>query len=79
VKEKNLEKIDFIKIDVEGYEIEVLKGGIESIKKFRPILGISLHNQLFEKEIRKIFEKEIENYEIRKSEKDPNDIFCLPK
>jgi FkbM family methyltransferase len=79
VKEKNLEKIDFIKIDVEGYEIEVLKGGIETIKKFRPILGISLHNPFFEKEIRTIFEKEIKNYEIRKSEKDPSDIFCLPK
>jgi FkbM family methyltransferase len=79
VNKLNLEKINFIKIDVEGYEIEVLKGGIETIKKFRPILGISLHNQLFEKEIRTIFEKEIKNYEIRKSEKDPSDIFCLPK
>jgi len=79
VKEKKLEKIDFIKIDVEGYEIEVLKGSIETIKKFRPILGISLHNPFFEKEIREIFDKEITKYEIKKSEKDPNDLFCLPK
>ena len=27
------DKIDLIKIDVEGHEIEVLKGGIETIKK----------------------------------------------
>jgi FkbM family methyltransferase len=79
VNKLNLEKINFIKIDVEGYEVEVLRGGIETIKKFRPTLGVSLHNQSFEKEIRKIFEKEIKNYEIRKSEKDPSDIFCLPK
>jgi FkbM family methyltransferase len=79
VEEKNLGKIDFIKIDVEGYEIEVLKGGIETIKKFRPILGISLHNPFFEKEIREIFDKEITKYEIKKSEKDPNDLLCLPK
>jgi FkbM family methyltransferase len=79
VKEKILEKINFIKIDVEGYEIKVLKGSIETIKKFRPILGISLHNPFFEKEIREIFDKEITKYEIKKSEKDPNDLFCLPK
>jgi FkbM family methyltransferase len=79
VKEKNLRKIDFIKIDVEGYEIEVLKGGIETIKKFRPILGISLHSPFFEKEIREIFDKEITKYEIKKSEKDSSDLFCLPK
>jgi len=79
VSEKKLRRIDFIKIDVEGYEDEVLKGGIETIKKFKPILGVSLHSQFFEKEIREIFEKEIKNYEIKKSEKDPNDIFCLPK
>jgi len=79
VEEKNFIKIDFIKIDVEGYEVEVLKGAIKTIKKFRPILGVSLHSSSFEKDIGEIFEKEIKNYEIKKSEKDPNDIFCLPK
>jgi len=75
----NLKRLDFIKIDVEGYEIEVLKGGIQTIKKFRPILGISLHHKPFEEEVKKIFEKEIKNYEIKKSQKDPNDIFCIPR
>jgi FkbM family methyltransferase len=79
VKEKKLEKIDFIKIDVERYEIKVLKGGIETIKNLRPILGISLHNPFFEKEIKEIFDKEITKYEIKKSEKDPNGLLCLPK
>jgi FkbM family methyltransferase len=32
----NLPRLDFIKIDVEGMEIEVLKGGVETIKKYRP-------------------------------------------
>jgi len=31
-------KVDFIKIDVEGYELPVLKGGIETIKKWKPII-----------------------------------------
>ena len=34
------EKIDLIKIDVEGAELEVLNGGIETIKRNRPIIII---------------------------------------
>lgn len=32
------ENLDFIKIDVEGHEAKVLKGGIETIKKHKPII-----------------------------------------
>ena len=34
------EKIDLIKIDVEGLEVEVLQGGIETIKKHKPVIVI---------------------------------------
>lgn len=43
VKNNNLTKIDFIKIDVEGSEFNVLKGGINTIKKFRPIIFMELN------------------------------------
>ena len=33
-----LEKLDFIKIDVEGLEWKVIKGGVNLIKKFKPIV-----------------------------------------
>jgi FkbM family methyltransferase len=36
--ELKLDRLDFAKIDVEGAELEVLHGGIETIKRFRPIL-----------------------------------------
>jgi len=35
--------LDFIKIDVEGYEIAVLRGGRDTIKMYKPILLIELN------------------------------------
>lgn len=37
-------KLDLIKIDVEGFEFEVLRGGENLIDKFKPILFIELSN-----------------------------------
>lgn len=34
----------FIKIDVEGYEPEVIKGAIETIKRYKPIMYIELND-----------------------------------
>ncbi len=39
-----LEKIDLIKIDVEGAEIECLKGGINTISKSKPVIAIETFN-----------------------------------
>ena len=38
VKELKIEKVDFIKIDVEGAEIKVLRGAKGTIKKYMPII-----------------------------------------
>ena len=38
IKENNIKKIDFLKIDTEGYDYNVLLGGIEAIKITRYIL-----------------------------------------
>lgn len=40
----DLPRLDFIKIDVEGMEIEVIKGGAETIKKYRPYCWIEQWN-----------------------------------
>jgi FkbM family methyltransferase len=42
VENEKIEKIDLIKIDVEGFEYNVLIGGELSIGKFRPVLFIEL-------------------------------------
>ena len=36
--EFNLPDVDYIKIDVDGYELNVLKGSINTIKKYKPLL-----------------------------------------
>jgi FkbM family methyltransferase len=35
---QEVERLDFIKIDVEGYEISVLKGAIATLEKFKPVI-----------------------------------------
>ena len=36
----DLDRLDFIKLDVEGYECAALAGGIETIKKYRPYIWV---------------------------------------
>lgn len=44
-----LERLDFVKIDVEGMEYEVLKGGVQTWQKFQPVLYFETM-QAFERE-----------------------------
>lgn len=44
VKKKNLRKIDFIKMDIEGSEIEAIRGARNVIKKFKPRMAIAAYH-----------------------------------
>lgn len=41
------ENVDFIKIDVEGFELNVVKGMIETLKQFKPLIMIEIRDFLF--------------------------------
>ena len=43
VSEKNLERVDFIKIDVEGAELDTLKGGSLTLQNLRPVCIVAIH------------------------------------
>lgn len=45
-RENNLPSVDFIKLDVEGAELEILKGAKTSIARYKPILAISAYHKL---------------------------------
>lgn len=42
-EETGIQSMDYLKIDVEGHELSVLQGGIQSLKKFQPICQVELH------------------------------------
>ena len=44
ISENPIDQLSFIKIDIEGYEVEAIKGGIETIKRFKPVIYSELHD-----------------------------------
>lgn len=45
----NLQDVDFIKIDCEGYELPVLKGAVNTIEKFRPCIVVEQKGDMAQK------------------------------
>ncbi|MBR3747062.1 MAG: FkbM family methyltransferase [Selenomonadaceae bacterium] len=45
VREKNIPRVDLIKLDVEGAELDVLKGAAVTISRFKPILLLSAYHK----------------------------------
>lgn len=42
VKNNKIKKVDFIKIDTDGFELKILQNGIETLKKFKPVMVVEM-------------------------------------
>ena len=45
IEELKLERVDFVRMDSEGYELHILKGLKKTLEKFKPIISIELHKR----------------------------------
>lgn len=45
VMDGTIERIDFLKLDVEGSEIDALRGAVSSLHRFRPKLALSIYHR----------------------------------
>ena len=72
VDELSVGKIDFLRMDAEGYETHILEGATKTIQKFKPMMQIEVHvERLGQEKTQKLLENCIEaGYD--KS-------FCIPR
>jgi len=77
VKENKLKRVDFIKMDVEGYEENVLLGAKETIKKWKPILSFSAYHLPTDKErLPKVVRSIRPDYKIKLNRYAEEDFYC---
>ncbi len=80
IQESNIKKVDFIKIDAEGYEQQILKGAGEVIKKFSPVIACSAyHLKNDEMEIPKLVLSLNDQYDYRLEKRREKDLIFWPK
>ena len=80
MEKENIPRVDFIKIDTEGYEAQVLEGARRTIQKWKPIIAMSAyHNKNDKHDLPKLL-KEICGEYVSKLHKDAEeDMICYVK
>jgi len=85
IVENRISKIDIIKLDVDGNELDILIGGQNSITKFRPIFVMELgpdqyeKNSNFDKVVELMVSMGYEFYSLNERVKYPSDSILLRK
>ena len=57
IDDLDLTRVDLLKIDVEGHEMAVFEGAIETIKRLRPVLVIELEQRFHDQPLAECFER----------------------
>ena len=74
----NLPKVDFIKIDTEGYEAPILRGARETIKRCRPIISMSAYHNPNDKTELPALLNSITPYRCELHRGSEEDFICKP-
>ncbi len=69
IKEKTITPPNFVKIDVEGFEGEVIQGMIHTIETYKPDLFIEIHGRVTEEMIKPLFKNKYKLYQIELKKK----------
>lgn len=80
VKKFNIKDVDYIKIDAEHEDSNILQGSINTIKKYKPIIQIESIGLSLEKKLKKINYKRFEGFDhLPKGEFGGRDKFFIHK
>jgi FkbM family methyltransferase len=74
LNEISVDHVDFVRMDVEGYESHILQGMEETIKKSKPMFQIEVHSSLLGKEKTKKFLENFQNHGYKAKYYVPRDI-----
>ena len=80
---RDWDRLDFIKIDAEGYEPLILNGGVETIQRFRPVMLMEINTWMLGKlefSPEAVYQRlDALGYEFPRFDGPHGDILCLPK
>nr|WP_277926318.1 FkbM family methyltransferase [Aestuariivivens sediminicola] len=81
VSKNNFNKCDLIKIDVDGIELDILKGSEDTLKTFQPLFVVETNNDrrildFFKTRNYKVLDMNLEEYQLNNAL--PPNIFCVP-
>ena len=78
----NLDQLDFIKLDIEGFEEKAIRGGLETIKRCRPIIAVECWDDYPNASLEhasKVYQFLISEYDYRIIQLDHHDFLLIPK
>lgn len=82
IETQKLTKCHLVKIDVDGIELDILKGSVDMFKKFRPIVIVETNDDseistFFIENDYQILDANLKIYDVNKPI--PPNIYCIPK